>query len=375
MDQPIRDLVHSLHAGPYRYAAVLTGGGVGAAAWLLAVPGGSRTILELAVPYHEAALGEYLGYSPPSSCSIETARALAARALERARILTPREAVAGVACTASLRSDRPKRGEHRFHIAIATDQRIHLCSLILAKEQRKRAAEEDLLDRVLLNTLAERFGLPQRVEIALLPNEQLTHDIQEKDDPLSAFLAGQRDRVCVLADGRATTETPSPRLLLPGSFNPLHEGHCRLLQHAEKQTGLSGAFELTVRNADKPALANEDVRWRLAQFAWRSPLWLTRAPTFAEKARLFPDTTFVVGADTAARLVEPRFYADSVEKMNEALAEIGQRGCRFLVAGRVDGSGQFRAVDQLDFPDTHRPLFQGLTFRHDLSSTQLRGGR
>ena len=39
----------------------------------------------------------------------------------------------------------------------------------------------------------------------------------------------------------------------------------------------------------------EEVRRRLAQCTWRAPLWLTRAPTFAEKALLFPGVVFVVG--------------------------------------------------------------------------------
>ena len=75
------------------------------------------------------------------------------------------------------------------------------------------------------------------------------------------------------------------------------------------------AFELSVANVDKPALAPEEVRRRLAQFAWRAAVWLTRAPTYTEKAELFPGCVFVVGADTAARIVQPRFYQDSEEQM------------------------------------------------------------
>jgi hypothetical protein len=68
------------------------------------------------------------------------------------------------------------------------------------------------------------------------------------------------------------------------------------------------AFEISVTNVDKPPLAGETVRHRLAQFAWKSPVELTRAPTFVEKSRLFPGTTFVVGADTAERLFGAQYY-------------------------------------------------------------------
>jgi len=48
---------------------------------------------------------------------------------------------------------------------------------------------------------------------------------------------------------------------------------------------------------------------------------LTRAPTFREKARVLPGCTFVIGADTARRLVDPRYYEGSQARMIAALAE------------------------------------------------------
>src|SRR5207244_2940342 len=100
---------------------------------------------------------------------------------------------------------------------------------------------------------------------------------------------------------------------LPGSFNPLHEAHVELAQTAAALEGTEAAFEVSLVNVEKPALCDEEVRRRLQQFAWRAPVWLTRAPTFVEKGRLFPGAALVVGADTAARIVDRRFY-DGDEK-------------------------------------------------------------
>src|SRR5918912_2982666 len=98
MAPAVTNLIRRLHQAPYRYTLALTGGGASAAGLLLGVPGGSRTVLEVVVPYAGEALAEYLGEHPESACSAPTARRMAARAFERAGWLAPGCPVAGVAC-------------------------------------------------------------------------------------------------------------------------------------------------------------------------------------------------------------------------------------------------------------------------------------
>jgi hypothetical protein len=378
MDTAIRQLIATLHQTPCQMVLALTGGGVSAAAWLLSVPGGSRTILEVVVPYAEEALCQFLGRQPESYCSVATTRELAQRAWERASYLAPGTRVLGVACTASLRSDRPKRGDHRFHLSVADGLRCITHSLILTKEAREREEEEEIVARVLLNVLAEALAIAERVPVDLLPGEVIRRETHAPSDALTAFLLSQLSTICVEPDGTTRMDGPLPSVLMPGSFNPLHQAHTHLASVAARQLGAAVAFELTVINADKPPLADEEVRRRLTQFTWRAPLWLTRAPTFAEKAHLFPGTTFVVGVDTALRIVSPRFYQNSTERMTAALADLRSQGCRFLVAGRADAQGQFLDLDDLKIPPAYRDLFTGIPeaeFRLDVSSTQLRGDK
>jgi hypothetical protein len=161
--------------------------------------------------------------------------------------------------------------------------------------------------------------------------------------------------------------------LLSGSFNPLHAGHERLAQAAAVVLGMPVLFELPVVNADKPPLSYAEVERRLEQFRGRHPVVLTRAPLFRDKAALFPGCVFVVGYDTAARLVEPRYYGGEARR-DAALAEIRAAGCRFLVAGRAVG-GVFRTLSDIAIPERFRDLFIELpesVFRLDLSSTEIR---
>jgi nicotinamide mononucleotide (NMN) deamidase PncC len=378
MDVTTYRLIEAIHHAPTKCVLAVTGGGTGAVAQLLGVPGGSRTILEAVVPYHEQALAEFLGYAPENYCSADTSRAMARRARDRGRWLLPGEAVVGIGGTASLATDRPKRGEHRFHLSVAAAATLRTYSLTFRKDARARAGEESILDVVLLNALAEACGIAERLPLSLFPDEQLQAESESGLDPLARLLGGELTALCCETDGRLRADAPRPGLLLPGSFNPLHEGHCQLCAAAERLTGLAGAFELSVVNVDKPPLGPEEVRRRLQAFAWKAPVWLTRAPTFAEKALLFPGAAFVVGADTAARIVEPRYYQSDAALMTAALERIQSQGCRFLVAGRAVPGGKFLTLADLAILESHRELFTPIPeseFRADVSSTALRGER
>ena len=91
MDPDIRRLIESIHRSAVKCVLVMTGGGATAAGTLLQVPGGSRTILEVVVPYQEQALLQFLGRRPPQFCSAATSREMAIRAYERAVWLAPGE--------------------------------------------------------------------------------------------------------------------------------------------------------------------------------------------------------------------------------------------------------------------------------------------
>jgi cytidylyltransferase-like protein len=378
-------LIAALHGSGHKAALAITGGGSGAVGELLRVPGGSRLLIEAQIPYDEQALATYLGFAPAQACSAETAVALAQTARARAAGLAPpkTEGVAdlvGLGATAALVSDRPRRGEHRFHIAFANAGGSPHCTCILAKGRRDRAAEEDLVSRAIVLWLARGCGVAAPSPKSLLDADEhfaetVVAPVEMAGDPVDRLVMGEFDRLTVQPDGQMTLSAPRPALLFPGSFNPMHEGHVLLARVAEEHAQQPLAFELSVANVDKPPLAGDTVRQRVRQFAWKAPVELTRAPTFLEKSRLFPGAMFVVGADTAERLFVPKYYGDDEGRMHMALEEIGNSGSRFLVAVRIDPAGRVRALKDIPVPRRYADLFTEIPehrFRLDLSSSEIR---
>lgn len=324
---------------------------------LLSVPGASATILDAGIPYSYEALANLLGCAPQKACSETTARNLAMRAYMNAQNYGATGDLFGLGITASLCTNREKRGDVTAFVALQTVGRSQVTTVEFERST-SRKEQERLLTQVAYSKLCAGLGLASDA----FP-EQTTRLAHGRNSHRRLF-----ENETVVLGARTSA-------YLPGSFNPLHAGHRRMHELSQDILQCEVQYELSVKNVDKLTLDYFDLYQRLNQFD-SDEVVLSNLPRFYQKAKYLRESheiTFVVGIDTLARIVEPQFY-ETGEHLEHVMKFFIDSGTKFLVFGRTL-QGKFKTIKDVPIPDSLLPCCQQVEatqFQSDLASSSLR---
>jgi hypothetical protein len=177
------------------FSVYVTGGGSTSLEWLFTVPGASNSLTDAGVVYSRSALEALIedNLDPAisaSSCSSSTALTMADASWQRANRYLLAESrdfnnlrdvnLFGVSCTASLVSERPKKGAHRVHIASTSQAISRLYTVEFEKGRRTRPEEDAACSRLLLEAVAACSGTQPLPTDYLFP--QTNSEIHDKND-------------------------------------------------------------------------------------------------------------------------------------------------------------------------------------------------
>lgn len=345
-----QEIVKVINDSPFKVYLAVTGGGQSFAHQFMQYSGASKTIAGFHVVYGSKVSKLFLGKEIEKYVSVEMARALATKSYEWClEEIDPIHAV-GIGVTAKLATDGEREG--RIHQAILAIHCFNYTQIVniefkpdLTREYEEQVCRVEIF-RLLLNLIG-----------------------QPSPDPVVGIAKYDVDTVYRNQFNTNINDSVGQLVIVPGSYNPFHVGHEKMIHLAEQILGANPYIELSTLNADKGVLDYFEVKNRLDSVPFDKIL--TTASTFKDKAMMFAkpgrQIYFVVGSDTWNRILNPKYAGDT----EYLYSEFSKLNVRFLVINR-SGSEVIsdKHLDNLVIRDD-----RATTFDINISSTMIREGQ
>lgn len=343
---------------------IATGGGAGLQQKLWEAPGSSAYLSGCSFPYSPEEQEELLGFKPEHFCSAEAAVDLASAAYMKTYKFGGKNPI-GLGITASVASEKEHRGEHRVYICTINNDSVKLLHNTFTKGVGKDARVADGND-------CDNWGhwmLADAAKMVIYANAE---------DATELALKRFFERPFFTANGKRLASLPmSKRLaIMPGAYNPPHDGHTNTVQHVMEDFGQTVVYEVTANPPHKEAMSVQSLLQRAKLLHGTDRLFTKNNPLYLDKAHAFPSVPLVLGADAMIRMLDPKWGVDP----HDLLSEFNKLNTKLLVSGRLIGDKFVSCEDILR--DIHQQdsrlwqLAQGVMFpvsgRTDISSTELR---
>lgn len=314
-------------------------------------PKTSSWLTGVAFPYSTEETSEFIGFRPDRFVSGPTAVQMAVASYLRAsrdafRSGRPGRKAVGLGMTAAVASVAapPRRGGHRFHVAVMTDKGCRLNEVAVELEAdsgtNARQWHDSIVSEATKVVLQDALGWSTwRWRWPGGIRDLADSELRELVFSHPVFDGNRR------LDEYDTIGS----VLYPGSFNPPHPGHLMVANVAE-EFGDGVTYAICLDNVHKKPMSVQEALRRVAMLQVKDPgrrVMLTQGdPLFVDKARVHgPGRTFVVGADTLRAMLDPRWGVDPAD----VVAQLSAESARVVVVSRnyVDGDlGFFDVINE-----------------------------
>jgi nicotinic acid mononucleotide adenylyltransferase len=384
----ILNLVKMIHNSPQKIVLAVTGGGTEAIGELLRHGKGSDTILEAIVPYSKEALIDFIGKEPIRYASPDTAKDIAMSAYRRALYLnakqesTSHEILIGIGVTSKLTNVENEREgrKHEIHFAYQSYYKTGTSSMYL-KSSTTREEQEHITSDFIIEKVGRICVPDKKIELVSL-NDTLVEEIVDKEAEAERSVA---DLLLKTLENINSNKNCEPlkvdmgicdvkrKVILSGSFNPCHKNHVEMARIAANKYKEKICFEISLANVDKPPIDFISLKDRVNSILehrdeiFMGNIYITNSPLFADKAILFPDSVFLIGADTLNRLFNDKYYRYG-EDRKSLLNHFQKYNVRFLVFQRKNSE----ISDDMNIPDICDIVSMDMYTDDGTSSTTIR---
>lgn len=289
---------------------VATGAGAGLQKMLWEIPGSSAYLSGCSFPYDGAEQEELLGFMPEHFCSEEAAVDLACAAYMKAYKFGGKKAV-GLAVTASVASEKIHKGDHRAFACIVTDDTIRTAHETFDKAVGIGARTQDGED-------CDYLGFYLLVDTLGVQDFTAGHvDFYHYQDATALAADQFWKRPCFLATGHRGIEPGGRFAIMPGAFNPPHEGHFGAARASSDEYNYPALFETTAEPPHKAALTVQELLQRAKMLHGYDRIFTRKLPYYLDKARAYPGKPFILGADAMVRMMDPKWGLNPIDMFKE----------------------------------------------------------
>ncbi len=389
MPQILKDSLMKMISSDLKLSLYTSGGCTSILGWLSLLPGSSKVIVETQNPYSKSALMTLLGYKPNSFVNLKTAKDLSLKAFVNCqrllylesdnKIQFEQDRILGVGITGALRSNYEKKGLHHVYVTLMDQKNSTTYYINLEKtSNRSREEEDQFIGLNIINLINSSNKLPTLIGETFDSDSISVVENVDTIDSVFPLLSDGIMNIIYLPNGKyLVNQILKKCAVIPGSFNPIHEGHIALgeeIANCQQISKEDVIFELSAANPDKGEISRKEIETRISAIVEKGfSAMLTKIPFFYSKNEYLRDGYFIVGADTYKRIVNVKYYDNSRDIMISKLTEFAKYQNNLIVAPRLNPeTDKVESLKDFEIPDILKGLAKEVEFRKDISSTEIR---